>query len=414
MREEIIEHLQNPEALEKLYRTNKSKFKREFEHVYLEFPDNMIVKCWAARLHPAKNETQWGSRRELFSLLFLCAIAGILAKLPSLINLKEEHYYTRNIGFIVFPVLSLFFLKKNLLSIKKTLFLMFAFLISAVYINLLPSGNLRDTTILSCIHLPLFLWSMLGFCFVGDNLKDHEKKMNFLRYNGDLIVMTALLLIAGGIMTGITIGLFSLIQVDITEFYFKYIVVFGISSAPIVSTYILQLNSQLVGKISPVIARIFSPLVLITLMLYLLAIVMSGKDPYNDRDFLILFNLLLIGVMALIFFSVAERNRKSENKISEIILISLSVVTLIINVIALSAILFRISEWGFTPNRLSVLGGNLLILTNLFLVCLRLIKSFRENGDYESVKKSIANFLPYYSVWTMIVVFLFPILFGFK
>ncbi|GAB1374555.1 hypothetical protein MASR1M46_14410 [Bacteroidales bacterium] len=60
------------------------------------------------------------------------------------------------------------------------------------------------------------------------------------------------------------------------------------------------------GKVSPVIAKIFSPLVLIMLLVFLSAMAFSGKDPYNDREFLIIFNALLVGVMAIIFFSVAE------------------------------------------------------------------------------------------------------------
>ncbi|UJH92133.1 hypothetical protein LZ575_06015 [Antarcticibacterium sp. 1MA-6-2] len=107
------------------------------------------------------------------------------------------------------------------------------------------------------------------------------------------------------IMTGITIGLFSLIGINIEQFYFEYVVVFGLPAIPILGTYLTQTNPHLVGKISPVIARIFSPLVLVMLVIYLVAMLYSGKDPYNDREFLLIFNVLLIGVMAIIFFSVA-------------------------------------------------------------------------------------------------------------
>ncbi|WP_439882026.1 hypothetical protein ACSX1A_02465 [Pontibacter sp. MBLB2868] len=51
-------------------------------------------------------------------------------------------------------------------------------------------------------------------------------------------------------------------------------------------------HPDLVNKVSPVIARIFSPLVLVMLVIYLFAILYSGKNPYSDREFLIIFNLL--------------------------------------------------------------------------------------------------------------------------
>jgi hypothetical protein len=231
---------------------------------------------------------------------------------------------------------------------------------------------------------------------------------------GDLIVMTTLILIAGAILTGVTIGLFSLIGLNIEKFYFDYVAIFGLSAAPILGTYLTQTNPQLVGKVSPVIAKIFSPLVLLMLVAYLIAIIYSGKDPYNDREFLLIFNGLLIGVMAIIFFSIAESAKSVKNQAGTWILFLLSAVTIIVNGIALSAILFRISEMGITPNRIAVLGGNVLILVNLLLVTRQLFMVLRKKNDINSVGKAIAYYLPVYCLWTVIVTFIFPLIFGFK
>jgi hypothetical protein len=170
----------------------------------------------------------------------------------------------------------------------------------------------------------------------------------------------------------------------------------------------------LVGKVSPVIAKIFSPLVLVMLVIYLAAVIYSGKDPYNDREFLLIFNALLIGVMAIIFFSVAETANTIKTKPEVWVLFLLSVLTVVVNGIALSAILFRISEWGITPNRAAVLGGNVLILINLLLVTAQLFRVLAGKTDLMGVKKVIAFYLPVYCLWAAIVTFLFPYLFGFK
>jgi hypothetical protein len=61
--------------------------------------------------------------------------------------------------------------------------------------------------------------------------------------------------------------------------------------------------------------------------------------------------------MALILFSVTETCKTTKNKAGAAILFLLSAVTVIVNGIALSDILFRISEWGITPNWLAVLGA---------------------------------------------------------
>jgi hypothetical protein len=411
---DILTNIDNPKQLEKLYRTNKSAFKTEFNLIYPQLSDHKLADYWNERLNYESSEISWGSSKELTFIIIASLIAGVIAKFPALFNINAEFFYQRNIGFIIFPVLTAYFIWKKNLSIKKIAFAGVAFLISLIFINLLPADTKSDTLILSCIHLLLFLWAVLGFSFVGDNIKSYHNRLDFLRYNGDLVIMSGLLLIAGGLLTGITIGLFSVIGFHIEKFYFDYVVIFGGAAIPIVATFITQTNPQLVNKVSPVIAKIFSPLVLIMLVVYLAAIFFSGKDPYNDRNFLMVFNFLLIGVIAIILFSVAETFKKNEKPPGSFILLALSIVTVIVNGIALSAILFRITEWGITPNRLAVLGGNVLMLTNLLMVTFRLFKSVSKKADISSVENSISMFLPVYIAWTLIVTFIFPLLFHFK
>lgn len=414
MREEIVSNLDNPGQLEKLYRDNKTTFKREFNLVYPDIRENVSAKFWNERLNFETEEISWGTKNELIFVLIASLIAGLIAKIPEIASIDPEYFYPRNIALIVFPMLTAWFAWKQRMPVKRLSIVSLAILISAIYINILPDNDKSDTLILACIHLPLFLWAILGFTFVGDNLNNFRIRLDFLRYNGDLVVMTALMLIAGGLLTGITLGLFSLIEVSIEEFYVQYIVICGLAAAPIVGTYLVQTNPQLVSKVSPVIARVFTPLVFVTLVAYLTAIIYTGKDPYNDRDFLLLFNLLLIGVMAIILFSITETSKNAGSKIGLLMLSGLSVVTIVINGIALSAIVFRISEWGITPNRLAVLGGNLLILINLLMVTYRLFKAMKNRDAIEKVENSIASFLPIYSVWAIVVTFVFPLLFNFR
>lgn len=414
MKEEIINNLDNPRQLEKLYRDNKATFKGEFNLIFPDIQESPTAQIWNERLNFENEEISWGTSNELTFVIVASFIAGLIAKIPEFTAIKVDFFYPRNIAFIIFPLLTAYFSWRQNIQPKKLFIISVAILVSVFYINILPDNSKSDTLTLACIHLPLFLWAVLGFTFVGDNLKNYHKRLDFIRYNGDLVVMTTIILIAGAIMTGITLGLFSLIKLEIYDFYFKYIVVWGLAASPIVGTYLVQTNPQLVNKVSPVIAKVFTPLVLLTLVIYLLAVIGTGKDPYNDRDFLLIFNMLLIGVMAIILFSIAETSKNSESKIGTWLLLGLAIVTVIVNGIALSAILFRISEWGITPNRLAVLGGNILILTNLLIVTYRLFKTIKDSNEKDNIEKSIATFLPIYSIWTIIVTFIFPIIFNFK
>jgi hypothetical protein len=414
MKNQILTHIYQPRQLEKLYRSDKARFKRAFASIYDEIEDRKTAEIWHERLYFEPNEITWGAAGELTFVIIASIIAGVLAKLPELLGIESDYFYQRNWAFIVFPLLTGYFTWKQKPELKNSIIVLVLVLVSMVYINLLPVREKSDTILLACIHLPLFLWGALGFSFIGNNWRDYRVRLDFLRYNGDLVVMTTVILISGILLTVVTFGLFSIIEFGIEDFYVNYVVIWGLAASPIVATYLVNVNPQLVNKVAPIIARIFTPMVILTLVIYLIVILYSGKNPYNDRDFLLTFNVLLVVVMALIFFSVAESSKESGNLLWTKILLMLAAITIIINGIALSAILFRITEWGFTPNRLAVLGSNVLIMVNLILVTIGLFYGQKNDGKTEQVERLIASFLPVYGLWSAFMVFIFPLLYGFR
>lgn len=117
---------------------------------------------------------------------------------------------------------------------------------------------------LAYIHLPLMLWCLYGLILVNFKIKDQARLMDYLRYNGDLVVLFALVALSGMLLTGLTLGLFSTIDFDIEQIYFQYVVLWGAVAAPIVATFIIRHYPTVTEKIVPVIATLFSPLVLLT------------------------------------------------------------------------------------------------------------------------------------------------------
>lgn len=414
MREEILLNQDNALQLEKLYRGDKPSFTSAFNALYPELPRNPLAEGWYHRLNFHQEEVSWGTPAERTFVVAASLFAALLAKLPEIFSISENFYYPRNVGFIVLPMLMAYFAWKNNLSWKTRGLAVVLLAAAAVFINWLPQNEKSDTLILSCIHLPLWLWSLLGAAYSGGKWRNGTNWLEFLRYTGELIVMSGLLVISGGLTTAITIGLFKLIGWNIEEFYFQYIGICGLAAVPVVATFITRVQPTLVSKVSPMIAKLFSPVALVMLVVYLVATLVAGKSPYHDREFLVLFNGLLVGVMALIFFSIAETDQSGRNRAQILLLLLLSTVTLLVNSIALSAVLFRIAEWGLTPNRAAVLGANVLMLAHLFYVGLKLFVALNRKSGLSAVGASLALFLPLYSIWTAIVVFLFPLIFGFK
>jgi hypothetical protein len=407
MEEQIIQHLADPAALEQLYRSNPAAFSRAFQAVYPQISASLTAQVWQERLRVSA--TSWGSKGDWVLLVIAAILAAFFMQFPDIFSMSHDRYFPRNMSFMVMPSIGAYFAYKQGLSRRQLAAPLLILLTSIVFINLLPEGS--TTLILTCLHIPMLIWLSVGYLFAGN---DPAKRMDFLRYHGDLVVMTAVIGLAGGLFTALTLNLFKLIEIDIQDWYFRYFVVSILPSVPLLATVLVRQNASLVSKISPVIARIFTPLVTITLALFLMAIISTGKDPYNDREFLLIFNGILVGVMALILFSLGEATKVDASRIHQYFLFALALLAIIDNGIALSAIGFRLLEFGISPNRLAVLGSNALVMVHLMLATKKLWEFLQGQKTMEEVELRITDYLPIYAIWAAIVSFLFPLIFQFS
>jgi hypothetical protein len=418
MKEKIKEHINDPEKLEQLYHDDRNAFESGFEEVYSEIEKSELSKFWKIRLDYNKlpESIKKTNFQDIFILISVCLFTGFLIKIPYIFSVQmPEIFYIKNTGIIVFSGLTIYVAWTNKISdLKILLSVMAAFLLLTAYVNILPAVTDSDSINLAYIHLPLLMWCIFGLVSIDFDLKNKIRRIDYIRYNGDLAIFMAIIVITGGILTGITIGLFEAIGINIENFYMENIAIVGAVSVPIVATFIIKNYPVLTNKIAPVIAKIFSPLVLLTAIIFLVALAISKKDPYSDRDFLLIFNVMLIGVMAVVVFSISETATSRRNRFNEMILFFLSITTVIIDLIALSAIFYRLGTFGITPNRLAVLGSNILILGNLSMLIIDLYKVNFKKAFISEVEFTIAKYLPVYLIWTLFVVFGFPLIFGMK
>jgi hypothetical protein len=412
MKEQIIQSILDPEALEMLFRKDKTAFTLGFPEASAGIESD-LVRFWRIRL---KKETTSQNHPMLKTDLWVIAILSIvmatLAKAHLVfVSTIMEDYWFRNLPTIVFAGLSAWFIFKNKITgIKNILLLAVPVFILTIFMNLLP-GKLCDSTKLAIIHAPLFMWFIFGLAWVSLKFSNTSLVSAFIRYNGELVIMYGLLCIAGAMLSGMTIGLFSIIGIDIGQFYMENIGIAGIVVFPVLAAWLINMNPDITSRIVPIIARIFTPLVFILTVVYLAFITISGIDLSKNRDFLIIFNLLLLGVMVIIVFSLSELDKSNIRKINVILLFLLAGVTLIIDLFALSAIITRLSE-GFTPNRTVVLLSNILFLINLLLILPDLFLAGFQGKSLNRVEKIICSYLPVYFLYCIVVIFIFPFIFG--
>jgi len=414
MKDDIIKSINNPENLEKLYQDNKHDFRISFYEI-LDNYDSDLVRFWKIRLDSDTTyKTTEFSKTDILMVLIISLFTGLLVKLPTIFSqINLEFYYSRNLAIIVFNGIILYTFWQNKIFEKKEIIIYgLLILILTFFTNLLPDIE-SDSIVLSLIHTPLFLWCLFGLAYVSFDYKSIFKRIKFIRFNGELLIMTGLILIGGVFLAAITIGLFSVIGINIENIYKEYVGVFGGVAAPIVSVYLIKLYPNITNKIGPVIARVFTPLVLLTLVVYLISLFFSDSNIFNDRKLLLMFNIMLIVVMALIVFSVTELDKLKNKNNDILVLLALALLAIVINSIALIAIISRVLD-GLTPNRTVVLGSNILIFINLILIAKNLYRSYLNTNRLDSVEQIVAKYLTIYAAWTIVVIFILPFIFGLK
>ena len=82
-----------------------------------------------------------------------------------------------------------------------------------------------------------------------------------------------------------------------------------------------------------------------------------------------------------------------------------------VDIVALAAIAARITEFGFTPNRVAALGENLILLVNLTWSAWLYWRFVRGGGPFAALEGWQTAYLPVYSAWAAVVVIIFPPLF---
>jgi len=411
MKEQIIQNLNDPEALEMLFRKDNTAFIRDFDEATCGIDTN-LVKFWQIRLKNTERVVQHPSLKTGFAIVAVISIMiALLVRLPLfLTSMAPEEFYLRNFCILIFSGLTTWFIIRNKITDrKKILLLALLTLALIIFMNLLPEKQ-TDTTILAFIHIPLFMGFIFAMAYISFDIRNTEKVSGFIRYCGELTIMIGLLAIAGAILTGMTIGMFEIIGMKIEQFYMENVGIIGLAVLPLIAAWLIDLYPGITDRIAPVIARIFTPLVLIAAVIYLLALSFSGINLSGNREFLLIFNIMLLFIMAIIVFSLSELDKSDVRKLNLILLFMLAVVTLLIDLFALSAIITRLSE-GFTPNRTVVLISNILILLNLLLVLPDLFFAGFSGKRLDRMVRIINWYLPVYFIYSIVVIFIFPLVF---
>lgn len=361
--------------------------------------------------------------KDAIILALLCFIAGTLSKIPEFFGLIssslnfnndwEQALFFKNIGLFFVPCIACYFLYKKYFSWKKSVILGIFFIFSAFVINIYPQYDPYHTAFLTGLHLFIILWLLIGITYSGKNWGSVQARMNFLRFSGETFIYGFLLFCGVGVLTLLTIQIFLQIDIDIDDIYNSNIGIYLLFSVPIIASYLADTKKSIIENMAPILAKIFTPLFFITMLVFLGAVIFSGTDLLNDRFSLIIYNILLLLVLGLVIYSLSARKNKENTTFFDWLIFALIIVSIIIDVIVFSAIMFRINAYGFSANKTAAMGINILLLINLLGLAFYMILFFIKKRSFIYIEKWQTNYLYVYFAWAIIVAFLFPVIFGF-
>ncbi len=349
-------------------------------------------------------------RKDAIMAFAFAILVGILIKIGIELNLSDG-VYVRNVSFVVLPLLTGYFAWKRRVGSRTIALLVAAFVAAAVFANVysfVPEGSLE---ILTALHLPIALWLAVGIAYAAGRWREIAGRMDFIRFSGELFIYYVLIALGGGLLMAFMAMIFAAIGVNV-ESFFQHWMPCLVGGAVIIAAWLVEAKQSVIENMAPVLTKLFTPLVTLVVLVFLATVLWTGRGIAIERDALLAFDMLLLLVLALVLYSLSARDSGAPVGIFDTLQVVLLVSALLADAVALSAIIARITEWGFTPNRVAVLGVNLILLVNLAWSTRLYLRFLRGHESFGTLEKWQTDYLPVYAAWAAVVVVVFPVVFG--
>lgn len=419
-------------ALEALYQTavrggEGEAFAAALRDLYAGAPDNLLFAAWYHRLAAAPPPKAPARVAWKFAIP-LGVVAGIV-----LWFLFDEQRFALNIEQMRFPLFFLWWAVVDAAAIlaylvlagprrwRPALALAVGVAAAAAYAyflypSLSPALFQQQYLQLMAIHLPILALAAIGI-FVLRGLSDAEDRFAFLIKSLEAFVMGGLFLIGWGILTAITFGLFNALGIEPPQSIMQLFMGGAAGFVPVVAVALvynpnapprLQSFDEGLSKLIATLMRVLLPLSLIVLVVYLGFIPFNFKQPFQNRDVLIIYNAMLFAVMALLVG--ATPSPRVELTAGQAVwlrrgILAVAALALVIGFYAFAAIVYRTWQGEITPNRLTFIGWNIINIGVLIALLVgqvgagQGVAGSEAEGSSEQVEKQAEGAEPAYPDW---------------
>jgi len=346
-------------------------------------------------------------------LAIAAAVAIQVARLAAGFPDDEPTWFERNLGLLVLPFLAAYFARRRQLDARGWLLTAAPFALAALVINLYPYDTDSDTEILVALHLPVVLWFVVAFPYMGGTIRSHERRMDFVRFTGEWFIYYVLIALGGGVLMALTAGILEPSGVDVDRVA-EWVLPSGAAGAVVVAAWLVESKQRVVENMAPVLAMLFTPLFAVMLACAAVVYAATGLGDAFDRELLSVFDALLIVVLGLVLYGLSAREPSTSPSWMDGVQLVAVVFALVLDLLVLGSMVARIGDLGFTPNRTVALGLNLVLLVNLAGAAWLAGRFLRRRSTLHRLERWQTSYLPVFALWAAAVVVVLPPLFGFS
>ena len=363
-----------------------------------------------------------GGWLEPLAFAVAAAVAVQVARLAAGSSDEEPTWLARNASLFVLPVLAAYFARQRQLDTLRWVLTAAPFVLAALVVNLYPwsgdsntevFGSDSDTETLAIFALPFALWFVVAYPYMGGTVRSHERRMDFVRFTGEWFIYYVLIALGGGVLMGLTAAILEPARVDV-ERIAEWVLPSGAAGAVIVAAWLVESKQRVVENMAPVLTMLFTPLFAVMLACAAVVYAVTGLGGAFDRELVSVFDALLVVVLALVLYGMSARDPSTSSPgwMDGIQLVAV-VSALVLDLMVLGAMIARIGDLGFTPNRTAALGLNLVLLVNLAGAAWLTVRFLTRRSTLHRLERWQTTYLPVFALWAATIVVVFPPVFAF-
>jgi hypothetical protein len=340
------------------------------------------------------------------------AVTVQIARLAAGFPQDEPGWLMRNAALLVLPFLAAYFARRRGLDARRWLLAAAPFVLAALVVNLYPYRPGSATELLVALHLPVVLWLVVAYPYMDGTVRSHERRMDFVRFTGEWVIYYVLIALGGGVLLGLTGAILDPIGVDVDRIA-EWVLPSGAAGAVIVAAWLVESKQHVVENMAPVLTMLFTPLFAVMLAVAAVTYVGSGVAAAFDRELLGVFDALMVVVLGLVLYALSAREESRPAGLMDRVQLLAVGSALLLDVMVLGAMVARIGDLGFTPNRVAALGLNLVLLVNLAGTAWLSTRFLTGRAPFHRIERWQTRYLPVFAAWPATVVAVLPPVFAF-